>query len=139
MITAASTIGGTFLFGALADRFDLRRLLWTVIAMQATCWILLLAKPPYAAMLAIFVPFGLSAGAVMPLYGSIIGRVFGPAAFGQVMGLAGLVMLPLHASAPFLVGQLYDRTGNYQLAFQLIIAALGISAVTLAFLRPTRA
>jgi predicted MFS family arabinose efflux permease len=139
MITAASTIGGTFLFGALADRIDLRRLLWTVIGMQAACWALLLARPPYAAMLAVFVPFGLSAGAVMPIYGSIIGRVFGPAAFGQVMGLAGLLMLPLHASAPALVGRLYDASGDYALAFQLIIAALALSAVTLAFLRPARA
>jgi predicted MFS family arabinose efflux permease len=135
MTTAASTIGGTFLFGALADRFDLRRLLWVVIAMQAACWILLLAKPPYAVMLAIFVPFGLSAGAVMPLYGSIIGRVFGPTAFGQVMGLAGLLMLPLHASAPALVASLYDATGNYVLAFQLVIAALALAAVSLSFLR----
>jgi len=138
MITAASTIGGTFLFGTLADRIDLRRLLWTVIAMQAACWTLLLAEPPYAVMLVIFVPFGLSAGGVMPLYGSIIGRVFGPASFGQVMGLAGLVMLPLHASAPALVGKIYDWTNGYALAFQLIIAALGLSALTLAFLRPAR-
>jgi cyanate permease len=90
-------------------------------------------------MLGIFVAFGLTTGSSMPIYGSIIARVFGPAAFGQVMGLAGLLMLPLHFSAPPLVGKLYDATGNYHLALQLIVAALGLSALSLSFLRTKRA
>ena len=54
--------------------------------------------------LALFVVCGLMGGAMMPIFGALIGRLFGAEAFGQVMGLAALVGLPVLAAAPVLFG-----------------------------------
>ena len=58
---------------------------------------------------------GLLGGGMMPIYASLIGRLFGPASFGQVMGLGGLIMAPFAVAAPALGAGLRDQTGNYDL------------------------
>ncbi len=137
MVMTVGTIAGTFGFGVLADRFDLRRLLWIAIAVQAGCWAGLLTAPSTLELGLLLTAFAVCAGATMPIYGSIIARHFGPTAFGAVMGTAGLVMLPIHALAPLVAGALYEASGDYASMIQAVIATLAVAAVTLAFLRPT--
>ena len=78
---------------------------------------------------------GVAGGGIMPVYAALIGRIFGPAAFGQVMGLAGLVLLPFGFAAPPLAGALRDASGSYAPALLLFAALLVAAAGILAFLR----
>ena len=57
--------------------------------------------------------FGFAGGALLPVYASYVGRLFGADSFGSVMGLAGLVMLPFGTIAPVAAGAARDATGSY--------------------------
>jgi MFS family permease len=125
----------TLLFGGLADRFDNRRLLALAIGGQALALGALWTAPPDALFTAAILLFGFTGGALMPVYASLIGRLFGPLSFGSVMGLGGLVMLPFGAGAPIAAGAMRDLSGSYTSALLGFTAAFGLSAVLLLLVR----
>ena len=137
-IGAGLGIPGTLIFGALADRFDNRRLLWVSIAVQIGALLVLRSQPGFTWLAGALFVFGLSAGGMLPVYASLIGRLFGPLSFGRVMGLAGLVMLPFGAAAPVIAGALRDAAGDYRSALGLIALAFTGGAAILGLVSVTR-
>ena len=131
---AAVGIPGTFVFGWLADRHEHRILLWIAIAMQIGAFALLRARPPFGVMLAASAILGCSGGGLMPVYASLLARIFGPASIGNAMGLAGLVMLPFGIAAPLAIGRLRDTSGSFDSALLLVIGVFCLSAAVLALL-----
>ena len=79
--------------------------------------------------------FGFAGGGLLPVYAAFIGRLFGPASFGSVMGLAGLVMLPFGVGAPVVAGAVRDTGGSYERALLAIALAYGVGASMLAWIR----
>ena len=75
----------------------------------------------------------------MPVYGALIGRLFGVEAFGQVMGLGALVGLPVITVAPVLFGLAFDQTGSYAVSLGGLVGGLGVSIVLFALLPVGRA
>jgi cyanate permease len=137
-IGAGMAVPGTLLFGALADRFDNRMLLWISIALQIVCFFALRTEPGYAVLVATMLVFGLSAGGLLPVYASVVGKAFGPLSFGTVMGLGGLVMLPFAAAAPPIAGGIRDVTGSYGPALVIFMASFLVAAAILLGLRLPR-
>jgi MFS family permease len=82
---------------------------------------------------------GIVGGGMMPVYTMLIARIFGPASFGRVMGLAGLVVMPFSFAAPPTAGALRDVTGSYGPALLLFIGVLALGALVLLALRAKRA
>ena len=74
-------------------------------------------------------------GGVFPLWGALTGAVFGRAAFGRVMGLTNLFMMPFSVLGAPVAAYLFDRTGSYQLAFASFLVFPALSALVIAFLR----
>jgi MFS family permease len=138
-IGAGLGIAGTLLLGTLADRFDNRRLLWVSIAGQIACFGILLGvlrtQAGFGPLAVGWLGFGFIAGGMLPVYASLIGRIFGPASFGKVFGLAGLVMLPWGALAPPLVGWLRDSTADYGASLWLMMGAFTLGGLALLALR----
>lgn len=134
-IAAGLGIPSTLLFGMLADRFDNRRLLWFAIGGQAMSFLLLWTQPPGALFGGAILLFGFAGGGLLPVYASFIGRLFGPASFGSVMGLAGVVGLPFGAGAPIVAGVIRDRSGSYEDALLTFAVAFLVSAVVLMWIR----
>ena len=66
---------------------------------------------------------------MMPVYGALIGRLFGPLAFGQVMGLGALLGLPVIFLAPLGFGFAFDASQSYTLGMAALTATLLIAAV----------
>ena len=128
-------IPGTLLFGTLADRLDNRAITWVIIFMQGCCFAALWTGPSFTVLLFIMIFFGMSGGGLLPVYASVIGRVFGPMNFGQVMGLAGLIMLPFGALSPPIAGYLRDIGGNYNLTLAIFCGSFCVAAVILTALR----
>lgn len=128
-------VAGTLLFGALADRFDRRRLLWTILGTQVAVFVYLSTQPSYGELVVVIALLGVVGGGMMPVYTSLVGRIFGPASFGQVMGLAGLVMLPFAFLAPPLAGRLRDTSGSYEPALWLFAGGLIVASGVLMLLR----
>ena len=85
---------------------------------------------------AIVVSVGFFAGGVMPVYMALVSQIFGPASFGLVLGIAGIVMLPVGFAAPPLAGALRDAYGNYNAALLLFAGGVALAALLLAGLRP---
>lgn len=128
-------IPATLLFGALADRVGNRRLFAFSIVAQMAGLLWLRTGPDYGGLFVGFAMLGFAGGGMLPIYASMIGRLFGPAAFGQVFGLAGIVMLPFGALSPPIVGALRDSTGNYSAALAGVVACYVASLCFLLALR----
>jgi MFS family permease len=126
---------GRVLFGYLADRIDKRVVVWIIAGGLGLAWANLLGEPRFAALLAAAAAAGVAMGGVMPLWGALTGAVFGRAAFGQVMGLMNLLMMPFSVVGAPVAAYLFDRTGSYQLAFASFLVFPALSALVIAFLR----
>ena len=140
-IAAGLGIPGTLFFGMLADRFDNRRLLRLVIGLQTASFLLLSMRPEQSLFSGAILVFGFAGGGLLPVYAAFLGRLFGPASFGSVMGLGGLVGLLFVGSAPVAAGAIRDSTGSYEtaligFAIVLVIGALGLSGIRTPVSRP---
>jgi cyanate permease len=137
LLAAGAGVGipATVLFGWLAERFDGRVLLWISFGAQIASFAVLRLEPGFGLLVAAFVLIGFSAGAMLPVYASLIARMFGPVSFGQVMGLAGLVLLPFGTLAPPVIGLLRDTSGGYGSTLLLLIGSFAISCAVLGLLR----
>ena len=132
---AACSLLGKLVFGALIDRVDRRVALWLSLALQIAAWLVFLSGPDYALLLAASTLWGLSMGGLWPMYGALVGVVFGRAAFGRAMGLLGFVMLPISGGIPPLAGHIYDLTGSYTAMLAPFVGVYGLSAALLALVR----
>ena len=117
------------LFGALADKIHPRKLFIGLCALICLVFAALMTGPSYAISLVLFVFCGLVGGSMMPVYGALIGRLFGVNAFGQVMGLGALVGLPVITIAPVAFGAAFDRSGGFALGLGGLVASLLASIV----------
>ncbi len=137
ILGASALLGifGTLVFGNLADRFSGRRLLWVVMGIHAIGFCVLVAAPAPSSFFAVVPALGFLGGGMMPIYASLIGRLFGPASFGQVMGLGGLLMAPIAVAAPMLGAGLRDQTGSYGVTLSCFAAGMLAASVLLGGLR----
>lgn len=134
-ILSVGSFTGKVLFASGADRVDLR------LALAAACLVLSLSMfsflqaDGYALLAAGSILLGLAAGSVLPLWGFLLARAFGPDNIGRVMGIMGLVIMPLNLFAPPLFGWIYDETGSYNLGFMLCIGLLAAVMILLPKIR----
>jgi predicted MFS family arabinose efflux permease len=132
---SAFGIVGKLTFGAIADRWDKRGLVWIAMGMLAVFLGVLLARPSYGWLAAGSAVGGLAIGGFLPLWGALIADCFGREAFGRVMGLMGPLMLPLNVTALQLAPWSFDSTGSYQLAIRLFLGWLALAACALGLVR----
>jgi predicted MFS family arabinose efflux permease len=130
-----SGIGGKLLFGAAADHFQARHALWLAMAGLALFLGVLLSHPSYGVLVAGSMVGGLALGGVSPVWGALIGRCYGRQTFGRVMGLMAPAMGPLMWTVFPFTGWVRDRTGSYDAAFVVFLAALLLGAGLLTMLR----
>lgn len=136
-ILAAVGILGKVLYGAAADKVDHRLLFWSAAVVLAVPLILLTGTPSYMMMVLISGLLGFATGGFLPLMGAMLGTRFGPAAFGQVMGLLGPFTTPLAMAGPVLASFVFDRSGSYILAFEIFLGMIVIAALMILLLKPT--
>lgn len=127
-------ITGPLVLGSLADRIHPRLLFMALCVTICLAFAGLMSGPGYAASLALFAVCGVVGGSMMPIYGALVGRLFGVSAFGQVMGLAALVGVPVIFLAPVLFGYAFDYSGSYALGLAGLIASLLVSTGLFSFL-----
>ena len=137
-ILAVAGVLGKLTFGTLADRVSKRLLMAVAIAMLGFLVLVLLAAPDYGVLAGAVGFAGFAVGGFLPLWGAIIGDCWGREAFARVMALMTPLMTPLNMAGMAYPGLIYDRTGSYDLAFQISLGLLCLAAVCLAFLHPPR-
>ena len=127
---------GRLVFGALADRIGVKRMIVTgllVQALAAGCYVLASGLGDFYAVAFVF---GMAYGGVMPLYAALARDYFAPQIMGTVLGamtlLSGLGM----ALGPVLGGWVYDHFHTYTWMYLGSLAVgLGAGAIALALPR----
>jgi MFS family permease len=132
---AGGAVAGKLVFGWLADRLGERPALIVSLVMQILAFAVLTAGSGFWPLIAICTFLGLGVGGAMQLAVALLARAFGPAVFGQMMGLMMPLMIPFQSMGAPLAGFIFDKTGSYVLAFWVFSAALTAAAILLSFLR----
>ncbi|MDG2003249.1 MAG: MFS transporter [Novosphingobium sp.] len=123
--------------GDWIDRELTLTILFCLIAI--TCAALLKADT-YSMLLISSAMVGLAVGAITPVFLALLADQVGQATFGTANGTAGLIMSLCGAIALRYGGEVYDRTGNYDLMFiSFIVISLVAALLMLATKRVSRA
>lgn len=130
-VLAIASMVGKLGFGVIADRVPLKLVLLAALAMIGLGFAALLVVRSYGGLAAVCATLGLAAGGLLPVWGAIVAQYFGRSAFGRVMGLMNLTMMPLTAASAPLAGYVFDRTGSYDGAFIGYLLAIMVAMLLL--------
>jgi MFS family permease len=133
-LSVAAVFGfiGTLAAGVLADRFPPKRVLLALVALLAISNASFAIWPGFWVAMIAAAGMGLGAGGVGPFLPLLVGLRFGASVVGRMMGVQGIIALPLVAVAPPAAGALREFTGHYEPAFLCAAAVLFAAGVVLA-------
>ena len=84
------------------------------------------------------VVFGLGMGGVFGIQSQLMGRYWGRKAFGSIGGIVSPFILVSGITAPVFTGWIYDTTGNYSFAFNMILILAIVSIGIMYFVSPPK-
>ncbi|MEC9363156.1 MAG: MFS transporter [Pseudomonadota bacterium] len=128
-------LGGRVLFGLLADRLGVKRVLVSGLLVQALAIAAYLAVSRLGEFYALALIFGAAYGGVMPLYSVLAREYFGQAVLGTVLGAAMMLSSLGMALGPLAGGWVFDRFASYAWLF-IGSAGVGLAAVAVALAFP---
>ena len=128
-VLGGSSLAGKLLVGYLADFIDPRRIFIAVAALHIALLLVLMVEPSYPVLIGAAAVLGIGLGGVMPAQQVLTASVFGSASYGTVLGTAAIIIQVLMMVALRFIGEVYDRTGSYGLAFQVFIVVVIISTM----------
>lgn len=123
------SLPGRFVLNYLGDFFDPQRLLVLVLGVLGLGVFVLTLATSATWLYLYVVVYGVVFGVRSPLRASVMAEHFGRRAYGLIIAVQGCVIAVPAAFGPLAAGWLYDRLGNYQLAFVLTAAAFVIAAL----------
>jgi len=141
--TALALIGlfnaiGTYVFGQLGARYSQKHLLAMIYLLRTLFIVAFLLVPVTAASTLVFAAaMGALWLGVAPLVTGIIGRVFGLTHFNTLYGVVFLSHQLGSFTGAWMGGVLFDRYGNYDVAWGALIA-VGVLAFTLQWMMDER-
>ena len=135
--TLMAALGGGAVAGALlvalfADRFDRVTLLALITLLSALLSAAPLLGHGYPVLLAVSVGAGFGSMALSPLFYAQLADEFGAASFGTALGLMAPIAGLLGAAGIRFAGEVFDRTGGYDLMFYVFVG-VGVLAAALIF------
>jgi len=121
--TAAMGVVGKLGFGSLLDRFDQRRVAAGCFILQAAGVVLLWQTHSAPALVCYVILYGYAMGGNATLQASLVAEAFGRLHYGAIYGrLTPFVMMAQAGGIP-LMSLVRDRTGSYDPAMAVIVAA----------------
>ena len=113
--------------GWAGDRWNKRAIVVGCMAGHAAALLLLASASAFWMVAAFAVLHGLAWGVRGPLMSALRADYFGSASFGTITGLSSMIVMFGMMGGPLVAGILADRTGSYELGFQVLaaFAALG--------------
>ena len=125
-------------WGLLAERSDIARLIMAKFLIQAAGILLALSTPGLLSLYAGFFLYGIGMGATSILAEMIWANYFGRVSLGKIRGMGSLLTHAFSAGGPPFFGFLFDSTQSYFLSFSIFICLLFASAFLSLFLRPPK-
>ncbi len=135
MAIAISGFIGKLLFGMAADTFSLKAGLWSAQGLVIAGFLILAMEPGFSILLIAAGLIGLAAGGMLPVWGTMMARIFGLISYGKAMGLMGPLLTICIVPGFTLVGRLFDTHGNYTLALLIFSIVVFVGALLLLPLR----
>ena len=126
---------GRLIFGVLADRIGVRRVIVGGLVLQAIGIYTYIYVTQLTDFYMLAVVLGMAYGGVMPLYAVLARDYFGPHVMGTVLGAATMTSSIGMAFGPVGGGWLYDTFGSYHWLY-VASAAVGIAAAAMALAFP---
>ncbi|HVE46061.1 MAG TPA: MFS transporter [Acidimicrobiales bacterium] len=117
--------------GVLSDRVGREPLALTAALLYALGLALLWQLPPTWAVGGVAVTLGVAIGGAIGCRSAAMGDLFAGAGLGRVVGLIQIAATVGAASATWLGGLVFDRTGGYGLTFSVATGCAGVMAVAL--------
>ena len=121
-------IVGTLLFAVIADKLDKLFMFAALCCLLALLNAALLVGDRYTLLLACAALLGMVAAPVAPIFYALLADRFGAPSFGTVRGL----MMPVISSAGIVAvrfaGEVFDRTGGYDVMFGVFAIVLLLAA-----------
>jgi len=125
-------------WGLLAERSDIGKLIMAKFLIQAAGISWALSTPGLLSLYAGFFLYGIGMGATSILSEMIWANYFGRISLGKIRGMGSLLTHAFSASGPPFFGFLFDSTQSYFLSFSIFIGLLIVSAFLSLFLRPPK-
>jgi MFS family permease len=125
-IANGTNVVGGFILGTINDRIGGRKSLMVGLAVLVIGAVLLLISNNFLLLCLFAIIFGLAWGGIGSLRPVIVAELFGLHSHGTLVGAILLVALVGGTLSPILTGYIFDVTGQYQMAFLLLI---GVSAI----------
>ena len=123
-------------WGLLAERSDIGRLIMAKFLIQAAGVLLALSSPGILSLYAGFFLYGIGMGGTSILAEMIWANYFGRISLGKIRGMGSFLTHGFSAGGPPFFGLLFDFTQSYFLSFSIFIGLLVVSAFLSLFLRP---
>jgi MFS transporter, OFA family, oxalate/formate antiporter len=123
-------------WGLLAERSDIGKLIMAKFLIQAAGILLALSSPGVLSLYAGFFLYGIGMGGTSILAEMIWANYFGRISLGKIRGMGSLLTHVFSAGGPPFFGFLFDSTQSYFLSFSIFIGLLIVSAFLSLFLRP---
>ncbi len=125
-------------WGLLAERSDIGRLIMAKFLIQAAGILLALSSSGVLSLYAGFFLYGIGMGGTSILAEMIWANYFGRISLGKIRGMGSLLTHAFSAGGPPFFGFLFDATKSYLLSFSIFIGLLFASALLSLFLRPPK-
>lgn len=125
-------------WGLLAERSDIARLIMAKFLIQAAGILWALSDPGLLSLYAGFFLYGIGMGGTSILAEMIWANYFGRISLGKIRGMGSLLTHVFSAAGPPFFGLLFDATQSYSLSFSIFIGMLFASAFLSLFLRPPK-
>jgi MFS family permease len=125
-------------WGLLAERANVARLIMAKFLIQAVGISLALSSPGLPSLYAGFFLYGIGMGATSILAEMIWANYFGRLSLGKIRGLGSLLTHAFSAGGAPFFGFLFDFTQSYSLSFSIFIGLLFASAAISLFLHPPK-
>ncbi len=126
---------GKLSFGWMGDKWPMRRLMLLIIVVQFAGQLMMYLTEDLLLFSLGAALFGYGVGGVVPMHGTIVGRTFGRERFGAVLGLMRPAMFPVQILGVPFAGWVFDTTGSYALAFEVLLGLYLLAAVTISLYR----
>lgn len=126
-VLGATAIVGKILLVWIGDRIDKALGLALTFGVLAGLFLALTVVEGYLALFISAGLLGLAVGATMPLFMALLADYVGPASFGSANGIAMLFMSASGAISMRFGGEVYDRTGGYDVMF-IVFSAICVAA-----------
>ena len=131
----ALNAAGIFIFGAAADKFEIKRLMLFCYGVPAIAMLLLFRLPSLPFLFLFAILFGATGGGRSALWPLALGRCFGVRHLGSIFGWLNIPFMLGNAIGPVLGGYIFDTTGSYRALFGVSAAASAISIAFISLMR----